>query len=84
MADERLKRQILPAMRAIDEALELDYWGVDCNLRPDGRMLVFEANCNMNITPNTRPNKATTQPYIDKITDAFARMVKSRKNRAAG
>ncbi|HEY7688331.1 MAG TPA: hypothetical protein VH835_06545 [Dongiaceae bacterium] len=37
------------AALAIADALGLDYFGIDCSLRADGRLLIFEANPAMNI-----------------------------------
>jgi glutathione synthase/RimK-type ligase-like ATP-grasp enzyme len=48
--------ELLPPMRpAIDEItsrLQLEYYGIDCSMLPDGRMIVFEANANMNFLYN--------------------------------
>lgn len=44
---------ILPAVTAIAEALALDYFGIDCSIRPDGSLLVFEANACMNVLHNS-------------------------------
>jgi glutathione synthase/RimK-type ligase-like ATP-grasp enzyme len=55
---ERLAGEVLPplrpAIREIANRLRLEYFGIDCSLQPDGRMLIFEANANMNVlhTPN--------------------------------
>ncbi len=55
----RLSSEVLPSLRpAIDEItsrLQLEYYGIDCNLRPDGQMLVFEANANMNVLHGPNP-----------------------------
>lgn len=49
----RLRDEMLPPLRPaiaeIARRLQLEYFGMDCNLRPDGRLLVFEANANMNV-----------------------------------
>lgn len=56
---DRLSREVLPqfrpAIRAIAGRLDLQYFGIDCNLRPDGSMLVFEANANMNVLHAPNP-----------------------------
>jgi hypothetical protein len=56
---DRLSGEVLPQLRpAIDEItsrLKLEYFGIDCNLRPDGQMLIFEANANMNNLHGTNP-----------------------------
>ena len=81
--DAELRPQVLPALEAIDEKLGLDYWGVDCSFVGDGKVLVFEANCNMNVTRNSsRNHKELMQPYVDKIVLGFKKMVdlKLRQN----
>lgn len=56
---DRVSGEILPALRpAIDEItkrLNLEYYGIDCNLREDGQMLIFEANANMNNLHGANP-----------------------------
>jgi len=37
-----------PAFAAIHERIGLDYYGIDCHVHGDGRVLVFEANATMN------------------------------------
>lgn len=41
----------------IADALQLDYFGIDCSPRPDGRLLIFEANAAMDIL---RPQESAT------------------------
>ena len=59
---ESFDRDTLPAIRpVIDEItrrLQLEYYGIDCNLRSDGKILVFEINANMNILLNYNPRLA--------------------------
>jgi glutathione synthase/RimK-type ligase-like ATP-grasp enzyme len=56
---DRLSKEELPRLRpAIDEItsrLQLEYYGIDCCMRPDGQMVVFEANANMNILHGPNP-----------------------------
>ncbi len=56
---DRLRGEALPRLKpAIDEItrrLKLEYYGIDCNVRPDGKMLIFEANPNMNNLHGTNP-----------------------------
>jgi glutathione synthase/RimK-type ligase-like ATP-grasp enzyme len=58
---DRLSKEVLPPLRpaiqAIAERLQLQYFGIDCNLRPDGQIVIFEANANMNVLHG--PNPAT-------------------------
>ena len=56
---DRVNKELLPPVRpAIDEItrrLQLEYYGIDCNLKPDGTMLLFEANASMNVLHNPNP-----------------------------
>jgi glutathione synthase/RimK-type ligase-like ATP-grasp enzyme len=56
---DRLSREAIPALKPaikeIGNRLQLEYFGIDCCLLPDGRMLVFEANANMNVLHGTNP-----------------------------
>lgn len=47
--EERLLPAAEPALREIARRLELDWFGIDCNISAEGQVLVFEANANMNI-----------------------------------
>ena len=47
--------RLLPAFREIHDRVKLEYFGVDCNIRPNGEMLIFEVNANMNILHNPYP-----------------------------
>jgi glutathione synthase/RimK-type ligase-like ATP-grasp enzyme len=53
--DTELIPKLGPAIREISNRLELEYFGVDCNVRPNGEMLIFEVNANMNILFNQYP-----------------------------
>ena len=58
---DRLSHEELPKVRpAIDEVtkrLKLEYYGIDCSIRPDGSLLVFAANANMTVLHS--PNEAS-------------------------
>ena len=73
---DRINAELLPTMRpAIDEItrrLQLEYYGIDCHLRPDGQMLVFEANASMNLMWNKHP---IIQYRIDAIIEQIHRML---------
>ena len=60
---------------AVADALALDFFGIDCSLRPDGRLLVFEANAAMNILHNTRPSPNCWDAPIRSIHDALAALL---------
>jgi glutathione synthase/RimK-type ligase-like ATP-grasp enzyme len=54
-----LEAEVIPelgtAIREITKRLNLEFYGIDCSLEPGGRMLIFEANANMNILTNDHP-----------------------------
>jgi glutathione synthase/RimK-type ligase-like ATP-grasp enzyme len=45
----------LCAIQEITKRLDLEFYGIDCSLDRDGKMLLFEANANMNILTNDHP-----------------------------
>ena len=50
--DTELIPELRPAFLEISKRLQLEYFGVDCNVRPNGELLIFEANANMNVLFN--------------------------------
>jgi len=44
-----------PVLREINNRLQLEYFGMDCNIRPNGELIIFEVNANMNILFNPYP-----------------------------
>lgn len=66
---------LLPTLRArvfgVADALQLDYFGIDCALLPDGRLLIFEANPAMNVLLNNVPRPNYWEPVVERITDAL-------------
>ncbi len=73
---DRFNNELLPPMRqAIDEItrrLQLEYYGIDCSLRPDGQMVVFEASANMNFLYNPYDR---IQYRVDAIVDLIHKML---------
>lgn len=71
----RFETSVLPALRpALDAVMQrvgLDYYGIDCSLRPDGRLLVFELNPCMNILHNSKPSPNMWDAPIAAISDAL-------------
>lgn len=70
---------LLPQVRdralAIADALGLDYFGIDCNLRPDGTLFVFEANAAMAILLNSSPAPNIWEKPIDAIRSALVELL---------
>lgn len=67
------------AIAAIGRQLDLDYGGVDFTLTPDGKVLVFETNATMLTHREARNGPlAHKNPYIERIVEAFGRMLQKR------
>jgi tetratricopeptide (TPR) repeat protein len=68
------------AVRAVAPAAGLEYFGIDCSIGPEGRLLVFEADAAM-LVHTTDP--ADLYPYkhefVPRIYRALERMVDRRK-----
>lgn len=69
--DTTLLPQVRERALAIADALDLDYFGIDCNLRPDGRLLVFEANAAMAILLNSSPTPNMWEAPIERIRNTL-------------
>lgn len=63
-ADARLGEDRIRSIGRLAEKFELEYFGIDCNLMDDGRLLIFEANPNMNLLPT-----APTPPEFSYLND---------------
>lgn len=48
--------ELAERLRLLADAVDLDYFGIDCNLRPDGRLVIYEVNTLMDILVNTSPS----------------------------
>jgi len=70
--DSGLKQKVEPIVRAIYEKVQLDYFGIDCFITDDGKLLVFEVNASMNILRNNEPLPNCWAEVIDEIKDALA------------
>jgi tetratricopeptide (TPR) repeat protein len=78
-ADALLGPARIAALRTLQQRLGLDYFGVDCNLLPDGRLLIFEANACMRRQYHEVAGGARyLVPHLDRVTAAF-RALMARK-----
>jgi glutathione synthase/RimK-type ligase-like ATP-grasp enzyme len=74
-----LGAKAMAALERIRDTLGLDYAGVDFAIRPDGELLLFEANATMVIAPpNQEERWAYRHEAIGKILDAVAAMIMAR------
>ncbi|MCG2625501.1 tetratricopeptide repeat protein [Bradyrhizobium sp. WYCCWR 13023] len=62
------------ALRVIRDRIGLDYFGIDCGLDPDGRLVVFEVNASM-LVHDQNPEFPYKNPYIRGIKVAFDGML---------
>ena len=70
--------KIAAVMREMATLLGLDYFGVDASLRPDGTLLLFEANACMNVLANTAG--AGPSMWDQPLADISARLVEALGN----
>jgi tetratricopeptide (TPR) repeat protein len=62
----------LSALRTLHRRLGLDYFGIDCNVLPDGRLLIFEANaCMRRQIHEVRQGADYLVPHLKRVTAAF-------------
>ncbi len=66
---------IRPAVLEIARRLGLDYFGIDASLRPDGTLLVFEANATMNMLDNHAAKGALWAEPTRRIAEALAALL---------
>ena len=67
------------ALEAIGRLYDLDYFGIDCTVLPDGRVFVFEADVAMLIHLNDDPELFPYKhQYVPRIIEAIQRMITSK------
>ena len=77
--DEHVAPHISPVFKQITERLDLDYFGVDCNITEEGEVTLFEANACMNIMANTSPSPNMWDKPIVNIKRALFGLLRSPK-----
>jgi tetratricopeptide (TPR) repeat protein len=77
--DARFGPARLAAARAIGDRLGLDFFGIDCAMLADGRLLVFEANPSMRaMFLEAREGFEYLLPNLSRISAAFCDLVRRR------
>ena len=71
----RLLPSLRPTLDAVADAMDLDLFGMDCSLRPDGSVLVFEANNAMNFMTNRGPTPNIWEAPVQRIHDALVALL---------
>jgi tetratricopeptide (TPR) repeat protein len=83
-ADAVFRGRAADGLREIAAALPLDYFGIDCSIAPDGRLLLFEASTAMLVhlrdPVDLYPYKAQ---YVPRIITALERLFDTRLGRGA-
>ncbi|MEL7245607.1 MAG: TauD/TfdA family dioxygenase [Cyanobacteria bacterium J06573_2] len=65
-------------LHKIYDIIKLDFFGIDLTILPDGTIFIFELNSAMRHNFDHAGNFPYTRPYLEKISNAFAQMVKDR------
>lgn len=73
--ESRTLPKIAPVVREMARRLGLDWFGIDASLRPDGTLLLFEANACMNVLAQTAGSGPTM--WDQTLADISARLVEA-------
>lgn len=74
--EEVFRDPLQRALRESADALGLEYFGLDCSIDPQGRLLVFEADPAMVVHAGDDPQVFGYKiPYAQRIFDAFQRLI---------
>lgn len=65
----------MPVLEEIYRQVGLDYFALDCHVREDGRVVVFEANASVNALEGAFES---LKPYYDRIRDRMVRLISER------
>jgi glutathione synthase/RimK-type ligase-like ATP-grasp enzyme len=75
--------RVMETLDRIREVIKLDYWGVDFSVGEDGRILLFEANATMNVSPPDADEKWDyRRAPVQRIADAVRTMFLGRATAA--
>jgi glutathione synthase/RimK-type ligase-like ATP-grasp enzyme len=78
--DSAIKPKIKDVIQEIYNRLQLDYFGIDCNIDKDMNILVFEINANMNVLiNNSREENNPWTKQMDQIKQAIIKMIMKDK-----
>ncbi len=63
---------------ALNNTIQLDFWGLDFTLLPNGDILIFELNPAMRHSFDHAKNFPYMEPYMQAIKNAFSKMIKNK------
>ena len=67
------------ALHAVRQAIGLDWFGLDAYVRPDGGLVVFEANATMNFNPSFRnPHTQHNRAALPRALDALGKLLRAK------
>jgi tetratricopeptide (TPR) repeat protein len=69
------------ALHAVRKRFELDYFGIDCGLDPNGHLVVFEVNASM-LVHDDNTEFSYKDPFVHAIKSAFGAMLRDRTGRS--
>jgi len=72
--EDQLPR-LTPTLGEIARIIDLDFFGIDFHVCPDGKLLIYEANANMNIGKLQPPE---LDPWVNRTRAALREMVEKR------
>lgn len=72
--EENIKPKILSAVKQIAIKVKLELFGIDCHIKDDGTLVVFEVNANLQTVLSKND---FTDIYVQKISDAVVDMIKT-------
>jgi glutathione synthase/RimK-type ligase-like ATP-grasp enzyme len=75
--DREMAPKIRDAVLEIARRIDLDHFGIDCNIAPDGTITLFEANACMNIMSNTQASPNMWDAPIANIRRAVMTLLAS-------
>ena len=76
--EAHLGGRVFGALHQIARTIDLDFFGIDFTTDRDGRVLVFEANAAMRHNYEHAQAFPYTRAHLDRVSDAFDRMVHRR------
>jgi glutathione synthase/RimK-type ligase-like ATP-grasp enzyme len=76
--DEHIAPMIRPAIDEITRRLQLEYYGIDCNIDKQGDILIFEVNANMAILINTHK---VLEKQVRRIKQHILKLIKKTARR---
>ncbi|MBT4619445.1 MAG: hypothetical protein HOB98_23730 [Gammaproteobacteria bacterium] len=77
-------RDNMERLERIREIMDLDFFGIDFTILPDGQLLIFECNAAMRHNFDHIESFPYTEPTLRNITDAFNTMVHRRLASSTG